>query len=559
MFYLFGRVVLRLKKTKANFTEWLLSTRFLYKYFLYKMYIWHKLYFDKNLFFQLMKKENIQNTTKVFLPMIETNHHGIFQLLGIAKALENRGAEVLILVCNGSLSGCEVKNINNIDHVDPCLTCKFQYEEILKKSGFKFLEIKNILGNQVKSELESIARTVSSSYPNQFIYEGVDLIPIVDDSVIRYCYGDLNKIQSIVQKLRFDHLYTALINIEIAKYIRLVFGPDLLLSNVAVYSAWAPYAHFFKSLNIPYWTISATANDDRAIIVNLMDLFKNPDRFNNYKNWRKSKDLSSSETDELKGFISQRKKGDFAVLRGLNLVNKGIEEILSINRKERNIFLFSNVYWDLVTTEKGAIFDSMSEWVISTIDMLSQAPKNTHLYIKPHPSELYSSDKSSWGVKNIILKHYGKLPNNVTIIDHELNISPYSLFDYIDLGIVFNGSLGLEMAIEDIPVIAVGRGPYTGSNVLTEPVSIEEYKEYLHQKKDAKSTNKNDIRLFAYFYFIKTCIPFPIVDKVWAPKFKGYQVKTDKEFFDGKNYYLDHICNILLKNKLPESWVKQIA
>ena len=558
MFYLFARVISRLKKIKAHLIGWLLSTRFVYKCILYKMYICHNLNFDKNLFFQLMKKENIQNSTKVFLPMIETNHHGIFQLLGIAKALENRGSEVQILVCNGSLSGCEVKNINNIGHVDPCLTCKFQYDEILKKSGFKFLEIKNILSGKIKSKLEAIARTISTNYPTQFIYEGVDLIPIVDDSIIRYCYGDLNKIQSILQKLRFDHLHTALINIEIAKYIHQEFEPDLLLSNVAVYSAWAPYVHYFKSLNIPYWTISATANDDGAIIINLMDLFKNPNRFNRYKDWRGSKDLSSDEAEELEGFISQRKKGDFAVLRGLNLVDKGIEQILCMSKKKRNIFLFSNVYWDLVTTEKGAIFESMSDWVISTIDMLSQSP-NTHLYIKPHPSELYSSDKSSWGVKNIILKHYGKLPHNVTIIDPELNISPYSLFDYIDLGIVFNGTLGLEMAIEDIPVIAVGRGPYTGSNVLTEPVGIEEYKEYLHQKKNAKNTNKNDIRLFAYFYFIKSCIPFPIVDRVWAPKFKGYQVKTDREFFEGKNYYLDHICNVILKNKLPEGWVKQIA
>lgn len=507
MFYLFARVLSRLKKIKAHLIGWLLSTRFLYKCFLYKMYICHNLNFDKNLFFQLMKKENIQNGTKVFLPMIETNHHGIFQLLGIAKALENRGAEVLILVCNGSLSGCEVKNINNIDHVDPCLTCKFQYDEILKKTGFKFLEIKNVLRENIKSELEAIARSISTNYPSKFIYEGVDLIPIVDDSVIRYCYGDLNKIQSILQILRFDHLLTALINIEIAKYIRQEFEPDLLLSNVAVYSAWAPYVHYFKSLNIPYWTISATANDDGAIIINLMDLFKNPDRFNNYKNWRGSKDLSSNEAKELESFISQRKKGDFAVLRGLNLVDQGIEQILSMSKKRRNIFLFSNVYWDLVTTEKGAIFESMSDWVLSTIDMLSQSP-NTHLYIKPHPSELYSSDKSSWGVKNIILKHYGTLPHNVTIIDPELNISPYSLFDYIDLGIVFNGTLGLEMAIEDIPVIAVGRGPYTGSNVLTEPASIQEYKEYLHQKRMQKTLIKTILDFLHIFILLKAASPF---------------------------------------------------
>ena len=43
-----------------------------------------------------------------------------------------------------------------------------------------------------------------------------------------------------------------------------------------------------------------------------------------------------------------------------------------------------------------------------------------------------------------------------------MKIKPYDLFPYIDLGIIYSGTLGLEMALSNVPVVSVGCTPYYG-------------------------------------------------------------------------------------------------
>ena len=70
-----------------------------------------------------------------------------------------------------------------------------------------------------------------------------------------------------------------------------------------------------------------------------------------------------------------------------------------------------------------------------------------HLYIKPHPSEIYEI-RSSKGVIDEIYAKFPKLPQNVTIIYPEMKILTYELFPYIDLGVVFNGTLDLKCSLK---------------------------------------------------------------------------------------------------------------
>ena len=60
-----------------------------------------------------------------------------------------------------------------------------------------------------------------------------------------------------------------------------------------------------------------------------------------------------------------------------------------------------------------------------------------------------------------------------------MKILTYDLFEFIDVGLVFNGTLGLEMILNDIPVIACGKTPYSNLDLVSEPLDAEEYKQLL--------------------------------------------------------------------------------
>ena len=61
---------------------------------------------------------------KVLVPVIETSHYMHQHMLGLAKALQIRGADVTVLRCGEILDGCEIKSIRNEADPDPCWTCR---------------------------------------------------------------------------------------------------------------------------------------------------------------------------------------------------------------------------------------------------------------------------------------------------------------------------------------------------------------------------------------------------------------------------------------------------
>ena len=164
--------------------------------------------------------------------------------------------------------------------------------------------------------------------------------------------------------------------------------------------------------------------------------------------------------------------------------------------------------------------------------------------------------KSKKGVIDFIYEKYPKLPENVTIINPELKIKTYDLFKFIDLGVIFNGTLGLEMMLFKIPVVSTGITTHGGLSFAMEPENIEDYKKLLTKKINTDKVDYDKLELFAYFYFIKTLIPWKLTDTVFSNKFVGFNITDLDDLTPGNDPYLDHICNNILspKNHIPEAW-----
>ncbi len=131
------------------------------------------------------------------------------------------------------------------------------------------------------------------------------------------------------------------------------------------------------------------------------------------------------------------------------------------------------------------------------------------------------------------------------------------MFPHIDIGIVFSGTLGLEMLLAEIPVIACGKVPHGGLSLIAEPQTVFDYREMLINGVGIVRPDKKRAELFAYFYFIKVCIPWTITTQAFADNFKGFTTHSLNDLLPGNNKYLDHLCDCILKREttVVEGWV----
>jgi hypothetical protein len=159
------------------------------------------------------------------------------------------------------------------------------------------------------------------------------------------------------------------------------------------------------------------------------------------------------------------------------------------------------------------------------------------------------------GISEIIKENFPNGIKNLTVIDPELRINTYQLFPYIDLGVIYTGTLGLEMMLSDVPVISVGTTSHYGLGFSIEPSSLGEYQDALIGNV-TKNIDKRELSLYAYFYFLKTVIPWKLTEQVYGNNFSGFEIKNLNDLLPGKDNYLDHLCDCILgiNDKVPENW-----
>tara|TARA_Y100001968_G_scaffold307221_2_gene324839 strand:+ start:24908 stop:26575 length:1668 start_codon:yes stop_codon:yes gene_type:complete len=493
---------------------------------------------------------------KVLIPIVETSHYQHHHILALGKALQLRGAEVKVLLCDEFLLGCELKSVRNENDNDPCYSCRLNKINTTPLYGLKSIKLSSFFDNNKLIEIKEQSSIASDSGLN-YIYKGINVSNIVNDSVIRYFYGALPKDKVKILKVRSDHAFSAIATIEIANIIDTKWKPDVVLCNMAVYSSWEGYYKYFKINGDRYKTISLTQFDFNKISFNWNDIFISNKRFEKYCKYRKSSSLNNNEYRILNDFLQDRFKGKSKIFITSNYYNddssESIKSRLKINLDKRNIFLFSNVYWDIGLSDFDGLYNDVITWVTRTIQLLDG--EDVNLYIKPHPAEKYDTSSSIKSIREIINENLNYMPNNVFFINPEFKIKPYDLFPFIDLGIIFSGTLGLEMVLSDLPVVATGKTPYSGLGFIAEPSNEDEYKKYLIAENKTPYLDKNTIELFAYFYFIRSKIPWNLTNKAFGERFKGFSFNKLDQILPGKNPQLDHLCKCIMNNdSVPEAW-----
>jgi hypothetical protein len=176
------------------------------------------------------------------------------------------------------------------------------------------------------------------------------------------------------------------------------------------------------------------------------------------------------------------------------------------------VLLAANVLGDSLTLGRNIFAESMSEWITRTVQFFANRP-DVQLVIRIHPGEKLVPQAKSMGM--VVREALPELPSHIHVIGALDNVNTYDLIEIANLGLAYTTTVGVETAMNGIPVISCGETHYRGRGFTIDPNSWEEYFSTLQkvlsdlpahrltEEQTAKAWN------YAYRFFFEYPRPFP--------------------------------------------------
>lgn len=482
----------------------------------------------------------------VLLPLIETLHYKNIQLLIIAKGLQLRGCKVVVIVCARALTACESRPQKINQSYAACLNCSVN----LKLVGLFGFETERLSDPRFEDFAPLIKDGLNSVY-----------LSALTDSVNRHYYGDLPTDKNKINLIEKEYLKTLSKVHNAASIIFKKHNPDILLSCMTAYVENIPWVSLATEANNRIAHVSNTQFNQNAQAFNFFHLYLNTERFQLFvSNFGK---LNTAEEDTtLSRYLEARVDGRI-MSSGFGLNKKVIKqsELKTLFPRlfapeKKNIVLFPNVLWDVGMSTQNTIFNSVEDWLVQTVRYLEKNEKN-NVIIKCHPQERLYTNKSRTASMIITEMFDGVLPKNVILIDHDTKLSSYALFDSMDICCTYNGTIGIEALLAGKKVVVGGKSPYNFLTDASDYLDNQTYFLTFEEKSHAFDKIKIDsIRRFAYFYFLKTSIPWKISKKSNG---SSYYAKLELDRFEeletNADPHFSHLIDCILDDSiLPESW-----
>ncbi len=175
------------------------------------------------------------------------------------------------------------------------------------------------------------------------------------------------------------------------------------------------------------------------------------------------------------------------------------------------VLLATNVLGDSLTLGRQVFSQSMAEWISRTVQYFAGRP-DVQFVIRVHPGEVLTHGTSMVDIVHQVLP---RLPEHIRLIGPKDKMNTYDLIEVADVGLVYTTTVGLEMAMYGVPVIAAGQTHYRGRGFTHDPDSWVAYFKMLGLilSKPAESrltrAQVESAWEYAYRFFFEYPRPFP--------------------------------------------------
>ena len=175
------------------------------------------------------------------------------------------------------------------------------------------------------------------------------------------------------------------------------------------------------------------------------------------------------------------------------------------------VLLATNVLGDSLTLGREVFSKTMAEWISRTVQYFAGRPE-VQFVVRVHPGEVLTHGLSMAEVVRQVLP---RLPEHIRLIGPKDKMNTYDLVEVADVGLVYTTTVGMEMALNGLPVVVAGQTHYRGRGFTQDPDSWVGYFKLLGQILEnpaAYRLNRSQMEhawQYAYHFFFDFPRPFP--------------------------------------------------
>lgn len=426
-----------------------------------------------------------------------------------------------------------------------------------------FRKYSQFLNEDAIQDVRSIAESLIKN--NHYLHSGIDLRPYVDASVIRFFKSAPGAVKDETEysTILLASTENALISLLLAAQVDQHLQPDIVVTSHGIYSTWGPFYEYFRQKGTRVITYGFSAYKNTGVILSQTGLAANRCDDGFLAAYEHNGDICGVTDQQVHTVLDERFAGQSADLSLFGASEKHDEELKIIQQRTggRDIFaLFPNVLWDNSLTGADRIFPSSIEWIISTVRFFEKQADKV-LLIRVHPAERSWAD-TRVNITSVLEKELNckvdQLKNTI-VIPAESLINSYSILPIMKGGVVYNGTIGLEIMYHRKPLILAGRAPYSDHGFALEFNNADEYFRAFDETERIvryQEDNRGVMFKFLSFFFVLNDIPLSFYreDSFHKPKLnmKPQDILRDRN--------LEHICETILgRRRFFQEWVSYEA
>jgi hypothetical protein len=212
------------------------------------------------------------------------------------------------------------------------------------------------------------------------------------------------------------------------------------------------------------------------------------------------------------------------------------------------IGLLTSVTWDARIHYPSNAFSSMMDWIFATIEHFARRSE-LQLLIRVHPAELRGARPARQRVAEEVRRKWPVLPHNVTVVGPEDPVSTYALMESCDTALIYNTKMGVELAARGLPVIVAGEAWVRGKGFTTDVSSAVAYEGALAGLPAGRRMTAAQVDLaerYAYHVFFRRMIPLGMIGGGVPVR---HTLRSWEELTEGRDPGLDVICDGILDGR----------
>jgi hypothetical protein len=312
-------------------------------------------------------------------------------------------------------------------------------------------------------------------------------------------------------------MQNALLITEVANKVLLNYNIKKLITSHGIYTTWGVFHDIFKESGINSDIYGLFIYQHKSIF-----LSKEPEQqLSKNKSWHiaSKKSLSNRNIKKVDTFFQNRIKymGEDSKYYFLdkNLNNRKI-----VRGDGEFVFgMFPNVVWDGDIKDWNINYSGVLDWVISTAKLFEGSKHK--LVIRFHPSE---KTLNHWAdsLEDLVINEFPNIKKmkNVILMSAAYELDIYNFIkNEIDIGLIYDGILGLEMTYMGIPNISCAEGRYGDVNFSIEPKTKNSYEDLINDPiktievfNNNLNERKERLYKFTHWYVEESIYELPIVD-----------------------------------------------